>query len=163
LTVALGDPEVTRQPLLSFFRDSALLALPARFSPAKDRLSFADKIWATIDSRFAVGSFATMGTIASSRMVFGTGEGIAVVVLGLWAVLFLWQTWYGSDIRTPLLQFLLIDSVAGLIDGDIQGLFLYLMRFFWQDLLIVALAGFLVSQIQRRRHAGAAFAMEGRA
>ena len=151
LTVALGDPEVTRQPLIPFLADTAKLVLPARFSPAKDRLSFADKIWATIDSRFAIGSFATMGTIASSRMVFGTWEGIAIVVMGLWAVLFLWQTWYGSDIQTPLLQFLLIDSVAGLIDGDVQGLFLYLMRFFWQDLLIVGIAGYFVLRLRRGR------------
>lgn len=149
LTVAIGDPNATRVPLPTFLRNCALNALPAPIVGAKENISMADRLWAGIDSRFTVGGFATMGTIASARMTFGTTEGLAITVIIFWIILCLWQIWYGGDIKSPLVQFLLIDSVTALVDGDIQGVFTYVIRFFWQDLLVIWLVGYAVARIAR--------------
>jgi len=151
LTMAMGDPNVTRMSPIEFLRDCLVNGLPGPLARQKDYISFADKLWVGIDPRFLVGGFATMGVIASARMTFGTWEGMPILIGLLWAILYLWQKWYGSDIRTPLLQFVLIDSIAGFIDGDIQGIVLYLCRFFWQDLLVIFLAGYLMTALARQR------------
>jgi len=144
ITLEFGDPSVSHIPFSVFIRDCMNKALPAGLATDKDSISLADKLWHIIDPRMSVGGNTTMGSIGTSRLVFGEWRGIAVLAAVWLCFLWLYQWGYGNDIRRPLVQFILIASIPELIETDIQYLFVCLLRLFWQDLAIMALVGWMV-------------------
>lgn len=149
ITLKYGDPGSSHITPAAFVRSVLSKVVPGPLSPGKDYYhSQADKLWIQMDQRMEGGiSNATMGSFPSARLIFGEWEGF-VLTIGVWLVmLWVWRCFYGSDVRNPLVQSLLVTVAFTVLDLDIEGLAINLVRLAWQNIAILALAGWLVGRV----------------
>jgi hypothetical protein len=146
-TLEFGEPSVTKMTWLEFGRQCIRDALPQQLSPNKRYVQYADLLWQAIYPDYA-GQNTTMGGLASSRLLFGTWIGAAVFVATIVIIVKLYEVFYGSDCRRPLVQFIWLLNCLALVETDIEAWGVILLRMFWQDLVILVLVGYLAEKVR---------------
>jgi hypothetical protein len=148
-TIAFGEAGSAQLTPAAFLQNCVSKALPGPLSPGKEYFQHADKLWIQMDPNMEGISNETMGCFPSARLIFGEWEGFALTA-GVWALtLWIFRFFYGSNLRDPLVQFLIVALFYTMVEGDLETHFITLMRLCWQDIATFAVAGWLVARASR--------------
>jgi hypothetical protein len=145
LTLDFAKPATASREMGAFLERALAKALPSFLSPGKDLIPLGDYLWHDIDPTIVLDSHVVIGPFASARLVFGEVQGF-LLVTGVWIIsLWLFRRFYGGDLRHPFVQFLLVNVLVTLVEGDVEVITSSLFRGFWQDVAIVATVGWVVT------------------
>jgi hypothetical protein len=134
VTLKFSRPAAQKTSLPAFTGSAINQAFPLGLMGPKSPYSLADRLWYSLDSRIEPGGYLTMGAYASARLLFGNLTGLLVASCLIFLIGVLVVRFYGNDIRPPLVMYIFVGIAYSLIDGDLEDLVAYAVRFFWQDL-----------------------------